>query len=250
MSAFAATARQIINEHDGSLIYAGGDDVLAFLPLHMLLKCAQELHNQFGAVINPSGNAQQFTDAEGKAPTLSIGIAIVHHLEPLSDALALARAAERAAKDIPGKNALAITLSKRSGADITIGGHWGELDTRLQQFVTMHRLDALPDGAAFQLRDLAERLTPKQGQPTLPAEAALAEARRNIGRKQPRRGQDKQLADGTRAAIHQALARGQSAQAADGAHALATIRAVAEELIVARLLADAANLAEMPLEGN
>ncbi len=240
LSAFAAQASHIITEHEGSLVYAGGDDVLALLPLHTLLQCAQELHNRFGAVINPANPAIRFTDASGHEPTLSVGIAIVHHLEPLSDALALARAAERAAKAVKDKDALAIVLSKRSGADVTVRGRWGSLDRRLQQFVTMHRLDALPDGAAFQLRDLAERLTPKQGQPTLPPEAALAEAKRIIGRKQPRRGQDEKLADATRAAIDDALSSG------DG-HALQVIRAVADEMIVARALARAADLAGKPL---
>ncbi|WP_298819068.1 type III-B CRISPR-associated protein Cas10/Cmr2 [Chloroflexus sp.] len=244
LSKFAAQARSIVEEHEGSLVYAGGDDVLAFLPLHTLLRCAQELHRQFAAVINPAGVTVQFTDAEGHAPTLSVGIAIVHHLEPLSDALAMARAAERAAKAVAGKNALAITLSKRSGADVTVQGHWGELDQRLQQFTTMHRLDVLPDGAAFQLRDLVERLTPTFGQPTLPSEAAFAEAKRIIGRKQPRRGQDEKLADEIREALFAAL----NAHSGNG-HALTTIRAVAEEMIVARLLARAADIAGMPLAG-
>ncbi len=240
LSAFAAQASHIITEHEGSLVYAGGDDVLALLPLHTLLQCAQALHNRFREVLNPANAAIRFTDAGGHEPTLSVGIAIVHHLEPLSDALALARAAERAAKAVKDKDALAIVLSKRSGADVTVRGRWGSLDQRLQQFVTMHRRDALPDGAAFQLRDLAERLTPKQGQPTLPSEAALAEAKRIIGRKQPRRGQDDNLADATRTAIDDALSSG------DG-HALQVIRAVADEMIVARLLARAADLAGLPL---
>ena len=29
--------------YHGSLIYAGGDDVLAFMPLHTVLQCAQKL---------------------------------------------------------------------------------------------------------------------------------------------------------------------------------------------------------------
>ncbi|WP_029214553.1 type III-B CRISPR-associated protein Cas10/Cmr2 [Kallotenue papyrolyticum] len=241
-SHFAQAARAIVQNHDGSLVYAGGDDVLALLPLHTVLQCARELHRRFEEIINPPGQPPRFTDGHGAPPTLSVGIAIVHYIEPLGDALALARAAERVAKRVPDKNALAITLSKRSGADITVQGRWGELDTRLEQFVILHRLDALPDGAAFQLRDLAERLTPKQGQPTLPSQAALAEAKRIIGRKQPRRGQDEKLADATRQAIYSALAAGHG-------HALATIRVVADELIVARLLASAADLAGLPLQG-
>lgn len=253
-SKFAGEALQIVQQHDGSLVYAGGDDVLALLPLHTVLQCARALHQRFGEIINPSDTPPQFTDEQGRAPTLSVGIAIGHYIEPLGDALALARAAERVAKRVPDKDALAITLSKRSGADITVQGRWGELDTRLEQFVILHRLDALPDGAAFQLRDLAERLTPKRDAPTLPPEAALAEAKRIIGRKQPRRGQDAELADDTRRYMYTQLERalapqtnGSAAPANTSTHALATIRAVAEEMIVARLLASAADLAGLPL---
>ena len=62
--------------------------------------------------------------------TLSIGIAIYHHLEPLNDALELARNAEKIAKKVDGKNALAITLSKRGSGDRTITGSWSKSGSR------------------------------------------------------------------------------------------------------------------------
>lgn len=283
MGRFATQARTIVDDHSGALIYAGGDDVLAFVPLHTLLACAAELHSAFGQIINPRGDqTTPFQDDEGRVPTLSVGVAICHQIEPLSDALALARDAERAAKRVDGKDALAITLSKRSGADITISGKWSilaapsaqqtapggggaqtgtptsdGLDTELVAYVTMHRIDALPDGAAFQLRDLAERLTPRRGQPTLPAPAALGEARRIIGRKQLRRGIASQLADQTRAQLFDALERttlGLMSADADDLEAerrraaLAAIRALADQLIVARELAVAADHAYGPLD--
>ena len=59
-------------------------------------------------------------DKDGKSPTLSVGVAIIHHLQPLREALELARSAEKSAKHVKDKNALAITISKRSGSDFTI----------------------------------------------------------------------------------------------------------------------------------
>jgi CRISPR-associated protein Cmr2 len=242
---FAANARRIVEEHEGALIYAGGDDVLAFVPLHTLLACVRSLHESFALTINPK-NTERFADKDGNEPTLSVGVAMCHQIEPLSDALNLARTAEKAAKAIDGKNALAITLSKRSGADVTVSGRWGRIDRDLSAFATMHRMEALPDGTAFQWRDLAERLTPKRGEPTIPPAAVLAEARRILGRKEPERG-TKSLAAATRNQLHNALdaAIGQSDTPTV---ALAGLRSVADEVIVARILADAADHAGLPLE--
>ncbi len=248
LGAFASEARSIIASHEGALIYAGGDDVLAFVPLHTLLGCVRSLHARFGAIINPNPEDEQerFADKDGNQPTLSVGVAICHQIEPLSDALNLARDAERAAKHIDGKNALAVTLSKRSGADVTVRGRWGRIDQDLSAFATMHRLDALPDGMAFQWRDLAERLTPRRGVPTIPPGAVLAEAKRMLGRKEPERGM-KQLAKETRDQLSSALdsAIGGAGSPAD---ALAGLRAVADEVIVARALSTAADHADLPRE--
>ncbi len=113
-----------------------------------------------------------FEDDKGHKPTLSAGLAVSHHIEPMSDALALARQAEKAAKSVKDKNALAVTVSKRSGADVTVSGHWGQIDTRLVLFAGLHEADAIPDGAAYDLRDLALRFT----LPPLATEAELAQA--------------------------------------------------------------------------
>ena len=253
---FAQKASGIVVGHYGALIYAGGDDVLAFVPLHTLLTCASELHKAFGETLNPASKGGVFTDKDGKRPTLSMGVAICHQIEPLSDALNLAREAERAAKHVGGKDALAITLSKRSGADVMVNGKWGVLDAALNTFSDLHRMEALPDGAAFELRDLAERLAPKRGAPTLPRAATLAEAKRVIGRKQPVRG-TQALADTTRDNLLNALERWASvplshnpgdAEAASRAAALAGVRALADAMIVARALAVAADTADLPLE--
>ena len=48
LSEFAKSVKKIVNEnHQGSLFYAGGDDVLALVPLHTVLDCAEELNKVF-----------------------------------------------------------------------------------------------------------------------------------------------------------------------------------------------------------
>ncbi|PDW04679.1 type III-B CRISPR-associated protein Cas10/Cmr2 [Candidatus Viridilinea mediisalina] len=155
LDGFAARVREVVEqEYSGALIYAGGDDVLAFLPMHTVLGCAQALAAAF----------QQQMAAVGlgaKTPTLSVGVALVHHLEPLADALTLARRAERLAKELPGKDALGLILNKRSGAECAIRGRWagGIFLRRLKRWIEWYRRGRIPDGVAYELRDVHMRLT-------------------------------------------------------------------------------------------
>lgn len=180
LATFAETAALIVELHQGSLVYAGGDDVLAFLPLHSVLQCARDLADEFHAMLQPFATA----DA---TPTLSAGIAVTHHIEPLADARTLAADAERFAKRT--RNALAVTVSKRSGGDQTVAGSWDgdgvlPLDRRLAWLIDHYRAGRIPDGAAFELRDLGLRL----GNALAAADLA-AEAMRILLRKQVPGGQ-------------------------------------------------------------
>lgn len=155
LSEFAASVKEIVENHKGCLIYAGGDDVLAMFPLHTVLDGTRELADEFASRLD------QFSDKDGNKPTLSAGIAVVHHIEPLQESLSTMRRAEKEAKKVRGKNALAITLSKRSGVDTTIKGSWNDdhntgesFDQRLKWLIQLHLDEALPDGVAYELRDL------------------------------------------------------------------------------------------------
>ncbi len=148
---FATAARAMIRAHEGAPIFTGGDDVVALLPLHTALSCAAQLATAFRAAMQP------FMTTLAAPPTLSAGIGISHYLTPLTDAMALARTAESAAKGLPDKNALAVTVSKRSGGETTVRGHWGAIDSRIATFIEWHLRDLFPDGAAYELRALSRR---------------------------------------------------------------------------------------------
>jgi CRISPR-associated protein Cmr2 len=223
---FASTVRRIVEEeHSGALVYAGGDDVLAFLPLHTALPCAKQLADAFRAAL--SG----YVGEKGERATLSVGLAICHHIEPLSDALNLARAAEKAAKRLPGKNSLAITLSKRSGVDRTIGGSWQSgFFERLVELIQLHRSEAIPDGAAYDLRSLAERLSQGGNHPD-PA-MIRAEALRIVGRKRGLRGAAEKQND-------RLVSIAQNLPSEESGTSLWSVTAFADELIVTREFARA-----------
>jgi len=230
LAQFALDAPRIVTKHGGSSVYAGGDDVLAFVPIHTALACGQELAQRFAGLLGG------FSDKDKKTPSLSMGIAVCHHLEPLSDALEAAHDAEEKAKAMPGKNALAVTVTKRGGAPVTVRDHWEALDARLIQFTELHRADALPDSAAFELRDLALRLRSDPGSPSASTlhNAMSKEAERILKRKQAQHGAHAVARDVLDALVSH-LHSGE-----------VSVDELANELIVARIFADAASMAAAP----
>jgi len=173
LDTFAGGVREIIENHKGALVYSGGDDVLAFLPLHTVLQCAKELAKDFRRKLNA------FQYEKDKSPTLSVGIAIVHHLHPLSDALNIARVAEKKAKEA-GRNALAVTVNKRSGGEYTTTGHWDVIDGQLEKLIEY--TDTIPSGTTYELQDMLQRLGFSTGNSVL-QDAMQAEVRRILQRK-------------------------------------------------------------------
>src|SRR5215210_3778018 len=135
---FAREARKIVeNDHHGELIYSGGDDVLAFVPLHRAVACARQLAEQFEKLLETFGKPDSY-------PTLSVGIGISHFMDPMGQGLNLARHAEKLAKTT--RNALAVVVDKRSGPATEVSGRWGTVDQDLDVFVEMHVQDLVPDG--------------------------------------------------------------------------------------------------------
>jgi len=232
-SRFAREAREIVKEHQGSLIYSGGDDVLALVPLHTVLACARRLAETFRLRL---ANFKVKDGEKEMSPTLSVGIAVAHHLAPLSDVLELARTAEKAVKSVEGKNALAVALSKRSGVERTVKGTWGTLDRWLEWFIELHRTEAIPDGAAYELRDLASQLETSDDElkETL-QKAAREEAKRILRRKKARRGAER-IAEDVLKELETFLHESE--------FSFEKLKQLADELIIAREFAAAMDLAE------
>jgi CRISPR-associated protein Cmr2 len=149
LAEFAGQAAAAVNAHQGCLIYAGGDDVLAFVPVDRCLACARRLHDKFADLLGG------FEDEAGQAPSLSVGIAIGHCIEPLEDLLEYGRQAEKAAKN-PDRDGLAVSLHTRGGAPVHVRAQWREnLDKRLGKWADMHHDELISDKTVFDLRQLA-----------------------------------------------------------------------------------------------
>lgn len=115
LAQFPGKARRIVEqEHLGSLVYAGGDDVLAFVPLSEALSCADALRRCFSVITNA---------------TLSVGIGVGHLHESMGSLLDLGREAEKQAKathllDGRARNALALIVEARGGKRRTWRAQW------------------------------------------------------------------------------------------------------------------------------
>lgn len=175
-------APAIIGSHRGTLIYAGGDDVLALLPTVTALAAARDLDRAFRGDQAGNGGAPAGYYRAGSRDLLmmgpcasaSAGIAVVHYKEDLRAALELARKAERNAKDF-GRNALSLTIARRSGEHAGAALPWALVDDLAQAVCAFQNAS---DRWAYRLRALLPTFEP--GGP--PEEAFLAEITRQLER--------------------------------------------------------------------
>ncbi|MBF0232304.1 MAG: type III-B CRISPR-associated protein Cas10/Cmr2 [Desulfamplus sp.] len=153
---FAREVHGTVESCEGRVIYSGGDDVMAYVPLHKVLDCAKAVNDLFSGFMEDACRNTAITEK----PTFSIGVVIIHQRKPLHSALALARKAEKHAKQEGGRNALAIIQDKRGGSELIIQGRWKRegnlsgLTDRLKNFVTAHEEGRLSSKLGYQLREL------------------------------------------------------------------------------------------------
>lgn len=166
---------EIVERHNGTVIYAGGDDVLALCPAETVPACASELNETY--------RCEWKTDAAGRdrllmgsRATLSAGIAIVHYKEDLRAALQVARDAERAAK-CAGRDAVGIAVCRRSGERSMAVCPWSFLK-RLDDW--RRTFASASDRWAYSLARDAETLA------ALPEAAVQAEIKRHLQRAEVR----------------------------------------------------------------
>lgn len=169
---FSGSVQSIVQKYHGYLVYHGGDDVLALLPVNGALKCAEELSNVFKAKL-----------AElGLQASLSAGIAIVHHMDNLQSCLDWARAAEKEAKK--QRNSVAVALHTRGGEAMTASTLWDDSRWKYElwnTWIEAFRL-GLSTGLPYELRHIAREAVSTN----LSGRTLREEAQRVIDRKTSR----------------------------------------------------------------
>lgn len=159
LSDFAESVADTMRTYNGHCIYAGGDDVLGFVPLDQAYDCSKRLSDDFkNRLLDVSASL-----GVDKSPTLSVGLAVCHIMTPMSVIRDLANQAEKYAKgdhikdDISKRrNALSLLLSVRSGTDIQVRYQWDDkpsLET-FQQWISMYVDKDIPSRVAYDIRDI------------------------------------------------------------------------------------------------
>ena len=177
LARFAGEARNVVErDHRGALVYAGGDDVLAFVPIPEALSCADNLRRRF---VDAMSSACRSLAVE--PPTLSIGLGVGHVMESMGDLLALGRQAEREAKR--DRNSLAVIVDKRSGGARSWRCTWSDDPVRALRKATTLLDGRLPSRKVYEIASTLARL-PKPGEcnETRWARVLLLEVGRSLAR--------------------------------------------------------------------
>lgn len=197
-------------EHLGRVIYAGGDDVLAMLPVMDLLGCMQRLRHAYSGTL-PEDEVKDWKQLReqrdqlhckngfaflggrlmrmmGQHASASCGAIIAHHQAPLSAVLRELRAAEKRAKAPKAqgggeRDAFSIAIIKRSGGALHLTEKWGEPINLLNDLIRFLRDDDTSRRAVYHslewLHDLPD---PRSDSEMLESLLAYQFARQSDGR--------------------------------------------------------------------
>ena len=189
-------------EHLGRVIYAGGDDVLAMLPVADLLSSMQRLRLAYSGDDpaheggrDPRGLTLQkgFAILNGKLmrmmgtkATASCGAVIAHHQAPLGAVMRELREAEKRAKNEGGRDAFSITVIKRSGGALYLTEKWGKPVALLDAMIGFLREPGVSRRAVYHSLEWLHDLPDPKGSPGMLASLLAYQFDRQIESKKKR----------------------------------------------------------------
>jgi CRISPR-associated protein Cmr2 len=117
LAEFTLGVPEIVASHNGSLVYAGGDDVLALLPLEDALACALALRKEYMRCFAKHDIPDGYS--------ISAAINFAHMKLPLTLVLKdVHRLLDEVAKDATDRDAIAVRVWKPGGATVTWSMKW------------------------------------------------------------------------------------------------------------------------------
>lgn len=253
LSRFARAVPDIIRSYAGRAVYAGGDDVLAFLPLPQALEAAEALRRSFAEALRQTCE-QHFQDIPAaQQPTLSVGLALGHLGEPLGALRRLAKEAEKLAKgdDEPEsrrRNALGLILRIRSGGSIKLRRRWDDEKwlPAFRKWAAAYESKQIPGRLAYGLRQSWERLRKFTAAGGQKVDFGQVKAELSLFLDRARAADGKKLTEETRLALEERLADLLNPSDSPDQPAIperpaapdspAALEALADELLVARWL--------------
>lgn len=119
LNGFTGRVPDLVAEHNGFLIYAGGDDVLALLPLEDALCCATAIRAAYLETFKDAFKTHQ------SPSTISAAVTFAHVKIPLTRLLRDSHyLLDDIAKDATGRDALAVRVVKQSGEALQWAQPW------------------------------------------------------------------------------------------------------------------------------
>ena len=231
---FADAAPGITRDHRGHAIYAGGEDLMLLMPLPGVIGAARALSDAFSAGLQ-DGIPAELLKENTLFPTLRVGAAICHIMDPYALLRERANAAEQLAKYPPesnGKpgNALGLRLHIRSGQtlQVRLGFENSQAFDRLQMWCSAYEKGQLSGRIAHDTLEFGDHYQ-RQG---MRFEVALSAYQRSL-----ERGRERGGAEGIDKALIKNL---QEALASDCAsnpeNPYQNLKALGHELVLARWL--------------
>lgn len=118
ISTFSRNVPNIIKEHDGRVIYAGGEDVFAILPVDKAIDAAIKLKEKYTELFKKVFNSKEIA-------TISAAIIFAHHHAPLNKLYTeLQSLLNNIAKDKCGRASLAVSTWNTGGSDLVWAMPW------------------------------------------------------------------------------------------------------------------------------
>ncbi len=112
LMAFTKATEKIVHKHQGVLLYAGGDDVLAMVSMQTAIECARELHRKYTNIFEQN----TVLAPHKKLFTASASIVYAHFHTPLQSVLLVGhQTLDRIAKESNGRDSLVLTILKPEG---------------------------------------------------------------------------------------------------------------------------------------
>ena len=133
LAAFTRKVPEIVKRHYGVTVYAGGDDVLAMLPVSDALSCAAALSDCYRSAFEGQSGA-----------TLSAAVVFAHVRLPLKSVLETAhRLLDDVAKDGNGRDSLAAEVLNPGGTQCQWATTWTRKTSKSKESPAVARLHAL-----------------------------------------------------------------------------------------------------------
>lgn len=149
LSGFTNKVPSLVYENDGFLIYAGGDDVLALLPLEKALACALSVREYYEKCFKESKSKHNVETS------ISAAIIYTHIRHPLKNIIKESHdLLDDIAKENAGRNAIAVRVYKGSGQVIEWAKQWDSQDGQ-NKFPALSSSETSPN--KYVLHDLLEK---------------------------------------------------------------------------------------------